>query len=58
MGRGEFDSGMKVVEVGDEGVQIVLSVSPDHENVVDETPPGMWLVWCTCKCVCLEFSEE
>ncbi len=33
-------------------------MSPYHENVVNVTPPSMWLVWRMYECVCLEFGEE
>ena len=58
MGRGKFDSGMKAVQPRDEGRQLAFSESPYHENVVDETPPSMWLVWCMFECVGLKLSEE
>ena len=31
-------------------------MGPYHENVVNETPPSMWLVWPMQECVCLEFN--
>ena len=33
-------------------------MGPWYENVVNETPLSMWLVWRMHECVCLEFSEE
>ena len=41
---GEFDGGMVVVECIDEVGEFVLSVCPNHKNVVDETPPNKRLV--------------
>ena len=36
---GEFDGGMGVVECIDEVGEFVLSMCPNHRNVVDEIPP-------------------
>ena len=29
--------------VANKGFKIIFSFSPDHENVIDITPPGKWL---------------
>ena len=34
--------GIKVVN---EFVKFLLSVGPNHKNVVNESPPNLWFVW-------------
>ena len=43
----EFNSGVNVIEISSEGLEVVERVCPYHEDVVYEAPPYVWLKWST-----------
>jgi hypothetical protein len=57
--RGEFDVGMKVLEVVKGVIQIFWSMRPDHEFVIHVTEPTLGLVDYYIECHLLKvFHEE
>ena len=43
----KFNSGVNVIEISGEGLEVVERVCPYHEDVVYETPQYVWLEWST-----------
>ena len=43
----KFNSGVNVIEISSEGLEVVERVCPYHEDVVYEASPYVWLKWST-----------
>ena len=42
---GKFYSGVNIVKIINKYFQVIWTVRPNHENIIDISEPGVWFKW-------------
>ena len=55
---GKFNGGVNVIKIINKNFQVIGALSPNHENIINISKPGMWFEWSIIKSTSFKTAKK